>query len=57
MASFMAKVSYVDVRVISIEARDIEEATKKYLAGDWDDETTVEFYADHEIKPLHEVAP
>lgn len=52
MATFTAKVEYIDVRIITIEAESIEEARAKYDAGDWDDETTVDFYSNRELAAL-----
>lgn len=52
MAEFVAKVRFVDVREILIEANTLEEAQAKYEAGDWDSEDTVDFYSDKELKAL-----
>lgn len=52
MATYTAKVEYIDVRVITIEADSDEEAAAKYERGDWDGEDTVDFYSNREIAPL-----
>lgn len=57
MAEFTAKVLFTDVRIITIEADTLEEAQAKYAAGDWADETTINFYAEDELEPLREVKP
>lgn len=57
MPTFEAKVKYIDVRVITIEADDIEQAREKYESGDWLSEDTVDFYADEDLELLHEVRP
>lgn len=52
MAEFVAKVRFVDVREITVEADTLEEAQAKYDAGEWAGEDTVNFYSDEELKPL-----
>lgn len=52
MATYTATIKFADIRVITIEADTLEEATAKYDAGDWADETTIDFHALSEIKPL-----
>lgn len=56
MATFQAKMKYVDIRILTIEADSEEEALGKLDAGDFD-EHTVDFYADDLLTPLHEVKP
>lgn len=53
MKQFIAKVKYADIREIIVEADTIEEAQRKYAAGDFD-ENTVDFYAIEELSPLKE---
>lgn len=52
--TFTARVRFVDVRDITIEADSLEEANAKYALGDWASEDTVDFYSDKEIRPLRE---
>lgn len=56
MPTYQMKVRYVDVRVITIEADSLEDADAKAQAGEFDDETTVDFYSDDLLEPLHEVS-
>lgn len=52
---WQAKVRYVDVRVITITADTEEEAREKFRLGDFDDETTVDFYSDELLEELTQV--
>lgn len=56
MPTYQMKVRYVDVRVITIEADSLEDADAKAQSGEFDDETTVDFYSDDLLEPLHEVS-
>ena len=57
MKTFTARVEYIDVREITIEAETLEDAQAKYDEGNWADETTVNFYSNREIRPLREDTP
>lgn len=57
MNIYTARVRYVDIREIYIEADSDEEAAQKYAEGNWVDEHTVDFYADEEIRPLSKASP
>lgn len=51
MAAYIAKMKYVDIREIYVEADSMDEALEKYKAGDFEGET-LDYYADEELKPL-----
>ena len=51
MPTYTARMKYVDVREIEIEADNLEDAAAKYEAGDFE-ESTVDFYADEQLRPL-----
>lgn len=54
MGIYTAKVRFVNVRVITIEADSFDEAKRKYDVGEWASEDTVDFYSDAELSPLKE---
>lgn len=51
---YEARVKYVDVRVITVEADSDDEAQAKFESGDFD-EYTVDFYSDDILTPLRPV--
>lgn len=52
---YEARVKYVDVRIVTVEAGNDDEAQAKFEAGDFD-EYTVDFYSDDILSPLRLVA-
>lgn len=55
MTEYRAKVKFVDIREVTISADNKDEAQRKFDAGEWDDETTVDFYSDEILSPLEKV--
>jgi hypothetical protein len=55
MPTYKTVIEFTDVREILIEARDIEAARKKYDAGDWASQDTIDFFSAGEQVPLHQI--
>lgn len=45
MPTYEARMKFIDERIITIEADDETEAQRKFDAGEWQSEDTVDFYS------------